>query len=81
VRNALVKLLMAVVEYVRIDDDMFDDILNLFSDILDGRKDIQDALSLINADAVWLNMWTRTELLKPKVAGLVFEPIMAPESV
>ncbi|KAI9773608.1 MAG: hypothetical protein M1840_006882 [Geoglossum simile] len=85
VRNALVKLLMAIVEYVRIDDDMFDDMLDLFSDTLDSRKDIQDVLSLVNADAVWLNMWIKNirgaAQNPPQVAGFVFEPIVAWENV
>jgi TELO2-interacting protein 1 len=81
VQNALVKLLMVIVEYVRIDDDMFDDMLDLFDDMLDSRKDIQDALSLVNADAVWLNMWTKNThgaaQSPPQVAGFVFETIVA----
>ncbi|KAI9864118.1 MAG: hypothetical protein M1813_003435 [Trichoglossum hirsutum] len=82
VRNALVKLLMAIVEYVRIDSDIFDDILNMLSDMLESRKDIRDALSLANADAVWLDMWAAriadsgVPRNLPQVEGFAFEPVI-----
>ncbi|KAH0565589.1 hypothetical protein GP486_001004, partial [Trichoglossum hirsutum] len=78
--DALVKLLIAIVQYVRIDSDIFDDILNILSDMLESRKDVRDILSLANADAVWLDMWVRTADGRvtqslPQVDGFAFEPI------
>ena len=42
--------------YVRIDDEMFDEIVELLQDLIPVRRDVRDALSLVNADAVWLAM-------------------------
>jgi hypothetical protein len=76
VLNALIELLMAIVEYVRIDDDILDDILNMLSDMLESRKDVRDVLSLINADAVWLNTRAVCTQKPPQVDGFVFEPVI-----
>jgi hypothetical protein len=54
--NALVGLLVAILGYVRITDDMGDEILGLLAPIMDepGRETVRDALHSWNADAVWL---------------------------
>ncbi|KAH0536805.1 hypothetical protein FGG08_006338 [Glutinoglossum americanum] len=78
VRNALIGLLAVVVEHVRIDDDMFDDILDMLSDVLERRRDIQDVLSLVNADAVWLvtrTFYGGAARNPPRVDGFAFEPV------
>ncbi|TAQ90903.1 hypothetical protein B7494_g755 [Chlorociboria aeruginascens] len=54
--ESMVRLLVAIVKHVPIDDDFFDDVLELLTDLLHRRQDVYDALSLINADAVWLNI-------------------------
>ncbi|KAG5978331.1 hypothetical protein E4U55_006231 [Claviceps digitariae] len=52
--SAVVKLLTAVVSYVRVDDVMFDDLVELLIDVLEKNDEVRDALEVINADAVWL---------------------------
>lgn len=54
--NALVGLLVAILGYVRITDDVGDTILDLLAPIMDepGREAVKAALDVWNADAVWL---------------------------
>jgi len=73
--DSFVGLLVTVVEYVRIEDEMFDEILDLLQDLLAGREDIRQALSVVNADAVWLCQLNRGEVKikpPPKVRGYHF---------
>ncbi|KFY37756.1 hypothetical protein V495_06975 [Pseudogymnoascus sp. VKM F-4514 (FW-929)] len=51
--DALVGLLVAFLKYVRINDGMFDEALDILSDRFD-RVDVREALETINAEAVWL---------------------------
>jgi hypothetical protein len=52
--EAIVSLLVAVVTYVRMEDEMFDEILDLLADELEKNEDARESLEVINADAVWL---------------------------
>ena len=52
--EAIVDLLTSIVSYVRVDDDMFDEILDLLSEVLGRNKKVLEALETINRDAVWL---------------------------
>jgi hypothetical protein len=54
--NALIGLLVVILGYVRITDDMGDTILDLLAPIMDepGREAVRAALDVWNADAVWL---------------------------
>lgn len=54
--ESVVRLFITIVEYVRIDDDMFDEVLDLLMDLVSTRKDVRDALLAVNADSVWLVM-------------------------
>ncbi|KAK8915642.1 TEL2-interacting protein 1 [Metarhizium anisopliae] len=67
--EAVVALLTAVVEYVRVDEVMFDDILDLLADVMESNKEVREALEVINADAVWLVRYEkgREELLPTPV--------------
>ncbi|PFH60914.1 hypothetical protein XA68_10112 [Ophiocordyceps unilateralis] len=56
---AAVKLLTSIVSYVRIEDEMFDDILDLLSDTLEENDEVREALETINEDAVWLVRYER----------------------
>ncbi|UKZ81271.1 hypothetical protein TrVFT333_009043 [Trichoderma virens FT-333] len=73
--EAVVKLLTAIVSYVRVEDEMFDEILELLADVMEKNREVRDALEVINADAVWavryergLVEWTPAPLLE----GVVF---------
>ncbi|UKZ55501.1 hypothetical protein TrVGV298_009325 [Trichoderma virens] len=73
--EAVVRLLTAIVSYVRVEDEMFDEILELLADDMEKNREVRDALEVINADAVWavryergLVEWTPAPLLE----GVVF---------
>jgi hypothetical protein len=73
---AVVELLTAIVSYVRIDDDMFDQILDLLGDVLDRNEGTTvRALEDINADAVWLALYDRGRVAwvpSPVLEGVEF---------
>ncbi|RDA87731.1 hypothetical protein CP532_1761 [Ophiocordyceps camponoti-leonardi (nom. inval.)] len=66
---AAVKLLTSIVSYVRVEDQMFDDILDLLSDVLETNSEVREALETINLDAVWLVRYERGHI----------EPLPTPE--
>ncbi|OAA58759.1 HEAT repeat protein [Cordyceps fumosorosea ARSEF 2679] len=80
---AVVALLTAVVAHVRIEDAMFDDVLELLADVLEKRPDARKALEVINADAVWLALYERGAVVAPRraakttVEGLSFVELRA----
>lgn len=83
--SGVVKLLTAIVSYVRVDEYMFDDILDLLSDAMEKSSEVRTALETVNADAVWLVRY-RKGLCEwkpaPEVHGLNFiemeRPNMSP---
>ncbi|KAM5345371.1 hypothetical protein ACJ41O_011233 [Fusarium nematophilum] len=73
--EATVGLLTAIVSYVGVDGDMFDDILDLLSDVLERNIEAREALEAINGDAVWLSRYERGNvqwLPTPQVDGVEF---------
>ncbi|KAI1131544.1 ARM repeat-containing protein [Nemania abortiva] len=76
--DAVQSLLIAIVTYVRIDDDVFDQILVLLADALESpNPEARAALEAIDADAVWLFMYERSMLAiepstHPSMAGAKF---------
>ncbi|TLD23364.1 hypothetical protein PspLS_07215 [Pyricularia sp. CBS 133598] len=52
--EATVDMLVALVSFVRLDDEVFDQILELLADELDSNSVAREALEVVNADAVWL---------------------------
>ncbi|TLD12276.1 uncharacterized protein PgNI_04542 [Pyricularia grisea] len=60
--EATVDMLVALVSFVRLDDEMFDQILELLADELDRNSDARAALEVVNADAVWLARLERGSL-------------------
>lgn len=76
--ESTIQLLLATVGYVRIEDFMFDEILELFGDLLRDREDIRVTLSVVNANAVWLNDYTHgwiVDLKVPRLEGYEFAGI------
>ncbi|KAI1810321.1 ARM repeat-containing protein [Poronia punctata] len=60
--QAVQNLLVAIVSYVQIDDDVFDQVLLLLAEALESRdrkSEPRAALEAIDADAVWLFMYER----------------------
>lgn len=52
-RESVIKLLVVIVDYVEIDDDIFDDALDILAPFSD-RSEVKETLERRNADAVWL---------------------------
>ncbi|KAH7182702.1 armadillo-type protein [Fusarium flagelliforme] len=70
-----VELLTALVSYVQIDEEMFDDILDLLAEVLERNVQVREALEAINKDAVWLSRYERGNvewLPTPKMNGVQF---------
>lgn len=58
--DAVVSMLIAIVSYVRVEDAIFEDILQLLAgDVLPRNAEARKALEAVNADAVWLVMYER----------------------
>ncbi|KAM0254314.1 hypothetical protein ACHAQJ_006900 [Trichoderma viride] len=73
--EAVVKLLTALISYVRVEDDMFDEILDLLADAMERNQEVRDALEVINVDAVWAVRYERglvEWLPAPVLEGVVF---------
>lgn len=77
--NAVVSMLVAIVSYVKVEDDIFDDILELVAeDVLMRDEEGRRALEAVNADAVWLAMCERgwvEALPTPVLEGTGFVPM------
>ncbi|KAM0168895.1 hypothetical protein ACHAPF_010506 [Botrytis cinerea] len=73
--ESLVKLLMAIVECTGVNDDAFDDVLDLLARIIPDRRDVRDVLSSVNSDAVWLVLQSgsRREIQIPSLDGYMFQ--------
>ncbi|KAI1096554.1 ARM repeat-containing protein [Rostrohypoxylon terebratum] len=73
--EAVQELLVAVVSFVQIDDDVFDQILLLLADTLETNTEARAALEAVDPDAVWLLMCERgmvEPMEKPVLAGVTF---------
>ncbi|KAI0549380.1 ARM repeat-containing protein [Xylaria curta] len=76
--DAVQNLLVATVTYVHIDDDIFDQFLELLADTLESpNSGARAALEAVDADAVWLFMYERGMLavepdVYPTVIGMKF---------
>lgn len=80
--DAVLNFLTALVGHVRLDDNMFDDILVLVVDVLPQRPELREALEAVNADAVWLAMYEKglTPVLEvptvpEELEGFAFAPL------
>ncbi|KAI0448021.1 ARM repeat-containing protein [Xylaria telfairii] len=76
--DAVQNLLVAIVTFVHVDDDIFDQILELLADALESQNsEARAALEAVDADAVWLFMYERGMLcvepeFYPTAAGMEF---------
>ncbi|KUI64962.1 TEL2-interacting protein 1 [Cytospora mali] len=77
--DAVVSLLIAIVSFVRVEDDIFEQIVDLLADdVLPRNEEARRALEVVNADAVWLAMYERGlvgPLPTPVMDGVVFAPV------
>lgn len=73
--EAVQELLVAIVSFVQIDDDVFDQILLLLADTLPTNPEAKAALEAVDPDAVWLLMYERgmvEPMEKPILPGVAF---------
>ncbi|KAF9761797.1 hypothetical protein IL306_003700 [Fusarium sp. DS 682] len=73
-----VELLTALVSHVQVDEEMFDEILDLLSDVLERNVEVREALEAVNGDAVWLSRYERGNvewLPTPQMDGVQFTPM------
>lgn len=69
--SATVSLLIAIVSFVRIEDDIFEQILDLLADdVLPRNEEPRRALEVVNADAVWLALYERN-VVEPRPAPIM----------
>lgn len=68
--EAVVGLLVSIIEHVKIDDEMFDDVLEVLGRLLE-REYVRRSLEAVNGDAVWLAMQIRG--MNPKLEIPVME--------
>ncbi|KAG4438837.1 hypothetical protein IFR05_005677 [Cadophora sp. M221] len=54
--EGLVGLLATVVEYVRVEDEVFDEVVDVLGALVWEREGVRRALEAVNEDAVWLVM-------------------------
>ncbi|PHH55460.1 TEL2-interacting protein 1 [Ceratocystis fimbriata CBS 114723] len=82
--EATVQLLVAMLRHIRIEDGMYDEILELLADRLND-EDVRSALETINPDAVWLALYERGQLpteglFRPAGEGFEFLDLVKVES-
>ncbi|EJT81791.1 hypothetical protein GGTG_01766 [Gaeumannomyces tritici R3-111a-1] len=74
--EAAVELLAALALHVRLEDDVFDQLLELLGDELEKKGQVREALEAVNADAVWLALYERgaavPEFSLPAMDGVAF---------
>ncbi|MCJ1400961.1 hypothetical protein MMC11_004172 [Xylographa trunciseda] len=81
--EALVKMLVVMVEHVRVEAGVEDDLMEMLGPLVRGRRDVRDALERLNPDAVWL-LLLREDLLgggrlglePPEVEGFTFKKVL-----
>lgn len=80
--DALVKLLITIVNFVRVEAEVEDDIFDMLGDYINAREDIREALTCLNPDAAWLEMERQRQLRQevqqetvPVIGELVFKDI------
>ena len=67
--EAVLKMLVTVLEYVRVQDEMFDDVLEVLEEEL-GRSEVRRAAERVNADAVWLVLLRKGKVRRMKMPAL-----------
>ncbi|KAI1769058.1 ARM repeat-containing protein [Hypoxylon sp. FL1150] len=76
--EAVQELLVAIVSFVQVDDDVLDEVLALLGDTLATNAAVRAALEAIDPDAVWLLMYERgmaEPMDKPRLDGVAFEEL------
>ena len=81
--DALVKLLITLVHFVRLEAGMEDDIFDMLGKYINARQDIREALTCLNADAAWLETERQQQLRQgverarvPVMGGFLFREMI-----
>ena len=72
-------LMISIASFVRIDDAIFDQILDLLADTLTSNDEARSALEALDADAVWLRMYEQGGIEpppQPSMAGATFVKLL-----
>jgi hypothetical protein len=75
--EAIIRLMINIVECVRVEDEMFDEVLDILGDFLYAREDVRGALEVANRDAAWLALHVAGKdrrLKAPVLKGYEFAP-------
>lgn len=59
-REALIRLLSAVAQYVVVQEDFFENMVDML-DLVLGREDVRQALESRNSDVVWLRLFRKSK--------------------
>lgn len=76
--EAVIGLLTTIVGYVRIDDGMFDEVLELLGDLIWQREELRVIFEVVNSDAVWLalqGLGNNKRLDQPVMEGFTFAKV------
>ncbi|KAK2032847.1 HEAT repeat protein [Colletotrichum zoysiae] len=76
--DAVVRLLISIVSHVRLEAEVFDEFLELLTEVIIQDPEARQALEAVNADAVWLVLYQQghVEPLKtPQLEGFAFAPM------
>ncbi|KDN66450.1 putative HEAT repeat protein [Colletotrichum sublineola] len=76
--EAVVRLLISIVSHVRLEAEVFDEFLELLTEVIIQSPEARQALEAVNADAVWLVLYQQghVEPLKtPQLEGFTFPPM------
>ena len=60
--DAIVKLLITIVNSIKLEAEMEDDTFDMLGDHINTRQDIREALTCLNADAAWLETERQMQL-------------------
>ncbi|KAL5612764.1 hypothetical protein BROUX41_004151 [Berkeleyomyces rouxiae] len=82
--EAAVQLVVAMLRHIRIQDEMYDEILELLANRLDDVQ-VREALEIINPDAVWLALYEQKRipaehLVAPRGQGFDFLDLVSLEA-
>ncbi|KAK6210132.1 heat repeat protein [Colletotrichum tabaci] len=76
--EAVTRLLVAIVSHVRLESEVFNEILELLTEVISQNPEARQALEAVNADAVWLVLYQRGHvkpMRTPKLEGYNFPPM------
>ncbi|MCJ1257957.1 hypothetical protein MMC24_005785 [Lignoscripta atroalba] len=80
--DALVKMLISMIEFVWISDEIEDDLVDMLGLYISTRSDVRKALLILNPDAVWLELERQRQvqggesLKLPGMRGIIFRKVV-----